>query len=227
MNYNFVEKIHSTNAFVKKNIDTLPDWYVLRAGEQTNGYGRFERVWQCEKNKDIAMSIVMPYFPNLTQIIAVSIAETLDNFALVTQIKWANDILVGGRKISGILVESQSIGNKIKVVAGIGLNVNSLRKNQSEFLATSLFDETQIEYDLDELAKNIVEKIAVNVQKNFTEYHGIINEKLAYKGETKTIIDGEKRISGVILGVGEKGELIIRTKNGEEKFISGEIGFEK
>ena len=227
MNYNFVEKIHSTNAFVKKNIDALPDWYVLRAGEQTNGYGRFERVWQCEKNKDIAMSIVMPYFPNLTQIIAVSIAETLDNFALVTQIKWANDILVGGRKISGILVESQSIGNKIKVVAGIGLNVNSLRKNQSEFLATSLFDETQIEYDLDELAKNIVEKIAVNVQKNFTEYHGIINEKLAYKGETKTIIDGEKRISGVILGVGEKGELIIRTKNGEEKFISGEIGFEK
>lgn len=233
MNYNFVEKIYSTNTFLKENIANLPDWYVLRASEQTNGYGRFERVWCCEKNKDIAMSIIIPankYISNLTQIIGLSVAEVLDEY-VSTQIKWANDILINGRKICGILLESQSLGNQIKIVAGIGLNVNSLRKKQKNILATSLFDETQREFDLDKLTKKIVTKIMENIKKSedcgLSPFIEKLNEKLAYKNEIKTIIDGKKRISGMIFGVGKNGELIMQTKNGEEKFISGEIGFEK
>jgi len=237
MNYNFIDKIYSTNAFLKENINNLPDWYVLRAGEQTNGYGRFERIWTCEKDRDIAMSIIIPvsfkireFAPNLTQIIGVSVAEILENFVSI-QIKWPNDILINGRKICGILLESQSIGDQMKIVAGIGLNVNGLHKNQSDILATSLFDETQKIYDLDELtkkiAKNIIKNIEILEKNGLDKFIEKLNEKLAFKGETKTIIDGEKRISGEILGIGKFGELIMKTKNGEEKFISGEIGFEK
>jgi BirA family biotin operon repressor/biotin-[acetyl-CoA-carboxylase] ligase len=184
------------------------------------------------------MSFIIPvnkknreFIPNLTQIVGISVAEILDEFVSV-KIKWANDILINGRKICGILLESQSVGEKIKIVAGIGLNVNSLRLNSNNnFLATSLFDETEKIFDLDELSKKIVVKIIKNIKKlekqGLSPFIEFLNEKLAYKGETKTIIDGERKISGVISGVGKFGELIMQTENGEEKFISGEIGFEK
>lgn len=237
MNYNFVETIDSTNTFLKENINKLPDWYILRTGEQTNGYGRFARVWRCGKNKDIAMSFIIPvnknireFTPNLTQIVGLSVVEVLDKF-VSTQIKWANDILINGRKICGILLESQSIGDEIKIVAGIGLNVNSTRQHTPNIFATSLFDETGKTFNLDELAKNIVNKSIENIK--FLEENGLspfiekLNEKLAFKGEIKTIIDGNKRISGTVLSVGKNGELTMLTKVGIQKFISGEIGFEK
>jgi BirA family biotin operon repressor/biotin-[acetyl-CoA-carboxylase] ligase len=237
MNYNFVEKVNSTNSFLKENAYKFPDWFILRAGEQTNGYGRFERIWQCEKNKDIAMSMIipvdkkiLPYAANLTQIVGLSIAEILQDFVPV-KIKWANDILVEDRKICGILLNGISSGESMKIIAGIGLNVNSQREKQGGIFAVSLFDRTQKIFDLDELAKKIVKKIIENIeilsQSGLSEFIEKLNNKLAFKGETKTIIDCEKKITGIILGVGENGELIMQTDNGVQKFISGEIGFEK
>ena len=236
-NYNFIEKAHSTNSFVKEKIAELPDWYIIRAGEQTGGRGRFERVWHCEKNKDIAMSIliptdenILPFLPNLTQIIGVSVAQVLDNF-VKTKIKWANDILVNGRKICGILTEAITFGDNVKVVAGIGLNVNSERKKQSDILAVSLFDETKRIFDLDVLAKEIAQNIFKNIQilrqKGIVEFIEKLNEKLAFKNEPKTIIDGERKICGTVIGIGEKGELLFETSKGLLKIISGEISFEK
>jgi len=238
VNYNFIDKISSTNSFVKEKIDELPDWYVLRASEQTGGRGRFGRTWFCEKGKDIAMSILIPtdkkisqFLPNLTQITAISIAQVLEKKGVTVKIKWANDILINSRKVCGILSEGVSFGENVKIVAGIGLNVNSERKNQDEIFAVSLFDETQKTFDLDDLAKEIVQNIIENVKKlqqnGLEEFVKILNEKLAYKNEAKTIIDGENRITGTILGVGENGELLLRNESGVHKFISGEISFEK
>jgi len=238
VNYNFIDKISSTNSFVKEKIDELPDWYALRAGEQTGGRGRFGRTWFCEKGKDIAMSVLIPtekktsrFLPNLTQITAISIAQILEKKGVETKIKWANDILINSRKVCGILSEGVSWGEDVKIVAGIGLNVNSRRKNQDGIFATSLFDETQKTFDLDDLAKEIVKNIAENVKKleqsGLEEFVKILNEKLAYKNEPKTIIDGENRITGTVLGVGENGELLLQNESGVRKFISGEISFEK
>lgn len=237
MNYNFIEKISSTNSFVKEKIGELPDWYILRAGEQTNGRGRFKRTWYCEKDKDIAMSVlvpvdkeILPFLSNLTQITGVSIAQILDKF-VGTKIKWANDILVNNRKICGILSEGISFGENIKIITGIGLNVNSSRKTQSEISAVSLFDETQKTFDLDDLAKEIVLNVIENIQKlrqiGITGFIEELNRRLAYKNEKKTIIDNGKKFTGIILGIGKGGELIMQNENGIRKFISGEISFEK
>ncbi|MDR0303597.1 MAG: biotin--[acetyl-CoA-carboxylase] ligase [Chitinispirillales bacterium] len=238
MNYNFIEKIASTNSFVKEKIDELPDWYTLRAEEQTGGRGRFGRTWFCEKGNDIAMSVLItidkeisPFLPNLTQIVGVSVAQILDKEGVATEIKWANDVLINNRKICGILLEGVSFGENVKVAAGIGLNVNSIRKNQNEIYAISLFDETKRIFNLDDLAKEIVQNIIENVQnlrKNgLKEFIDILNDKLAYKNKQKTIINGKERITGTIFGVSEAGELLLQTESGIRKFISGEISFEK
>jgi biotin-(acetyl-CoA carboxylase) ligase len=84
---------------------------------------------------------------------------------------------------------------------------------------------------LDDLTKEIALNIIKNIKKlkgnGFGCFIDILNEKLAFKNEKKTIIDGEKRITGLILGVGENGELLLKTGNEILKFISGEISFEK
>ena len=238
MNYNTIEKTHSTNSFIKENIDNLPDWYVLRAIEQTSGRGRFDRTWLCEKNKDLAMSIFipcdeknLPFLPNLTQIAGISVATVVARFDIDVQIKWANDILVNNRKICGILTEAITFGDKTSVVVGIGLNVNSSRKNQSEIFAASLFDETGKVFDLDNLAKEIAQNLIANIEKlkrdGLSEFIEILNEKLAFKNERKTIIDGNRRISGTIIAIGDGGELLFQTENELVKIVSGEISVSK
>jgi len=236
MNYNVIEQIPSTNTYIKENVDKLSDWYVLRAIEQTNGRGRFDRTWLCEKNKDIAMSILipcdeqlLPFLPNLTQIVGISVSQAIDKF-VETQIKWSNDILVDGRKICGILTEAQTIDNKTKVIAGIGLNINSERRNQGGISATSLFDETKKTFDLDSLSKEIAQNVFNNIEKlkqnGFSEFVKILNEKLAFKNEKKTIINGNMKFSGTIIAIGDGGELLFQDENGIKNIISGEISFE-
>jgi BirA family biotin operon repressor/biotin-[acetyl-CoA-carboxylase] ligase len=238
VNYNFIEKTESTNSFVKERIDELPDWYVLRSGEQTSGRGRLGRTWFCEKDKDIAMSVLLPidkkvspFLPNLTQITAISIAQVLEKKGVALKIKWPNDILINDRKVCGILLEGVSLGENVKIVAGIGLNVNSRRKEQDGIYAVSLFDETQKTFDLDDLAKEIVQNIVENIeilkQNGLEKFVVILNEKLAHKNELKTVIDGESRISGTILGIGKNGGLLLQNESGVRQFICGEINFEK
>ena len=171
MNYNVIEKIHSTNSYIKENIDNLADWYVLRAIEQTNGRGRFQKTWLCEKGKDLAMSILIPCdekieqsLENLTQIIGATVADLLSciapSIASQIKIKLPNDILVNGRKICGILTEAITCGDITRIVIGIGLNVNSERATvATQLLANSLFDVTGKTFDLDALAKEIAESI--------------------------------------------------------------------
>jgi BirA family biotin operon repressor/biotin-[acetyl-CoA-carboxylase] ligase len=167
----------------------------------------------------------LPFLPNLTQIAAVATVASLSEVS--TQIKWPNDILVNGRKICGILTEAITFGDKTSVVIGIGLNVNSERKNQGEIFAASLFDETGNLFDLDILAKEIAQNLIYNIEKlkenGLSEFIEILNEKLAFKNERKTIIDGNRRISGTIIAIGNGGELLFQTENGIEKIISGEI----
>jgi len=244
MNYNLIEKTPSTNTFIEENVNNLPDWYVLRAIEQTNGRGRFERTWFCEKNKDLAMSVLIPCdeiilknLPNITQITGISVAQVLEALPFPDTasilIKWPNDILIKpssgetARKICGILTQALSVGEKTKIIAGIGLNVNSERKSADEICAVSLFDETKKTFDLDTLAKETAKKIAENLNRlrenGLSEFIEILNEKLAFKNEEKTFMYGKKQIFGTILGVGDGGELLLKTRNEILRIVSGEI----
>ena len=224
MNYNYMEKVSSTNTFVKERIAELPDWYVLRAGEQTDGRGRFDRVWHCENGKDIAMSVLIPVsidvLPNLTAIVGVSVMQVLERYVRA-DIKWPNDILIRNRKVCGILCEAITFNSTVKVVVGIGLNVNSKREKP----AISLSDEARRKFNLDILAKDIVKRIIRNINRN--DFKRELNRKLAYRNEIKTVIDGDKRITGTVIGIGENCELLMKGEDGIMKFISGEISFEK
>lgn len=109
--------------------DGVPDGTVVVADHQTAGRGRRGRGWYDEPGANLLFSIVLrprlelARLPTLSLTAAVAVAEALAEVAaLPARLKWPNDVLVEGRKIAGILLESRTDGAPL-VVLGLGVNV--------------------------------------------------------------------------------------------------------
>lgn len=127
--------IDSTNSYLKEltSKQTVENFTVVVAENQTNGRGQRGANWEVEKGKNLTFSIlikdVLLNFEevfNLNIVVAVSLFQTFSNFKIPNlAIKWANDILADKKKICGILIENQFKSNsEIFSVIGIGINVN-------------------------------------------------------------------------------------------------------
>src|SRR5690606_29499635 len=105
---------------------------LVIAEQQLQGKGRLGREWHSPYGKGIWMSFIMrpdvsiQFAPQLTLLVAVALCETLrSHLSLPASIKWPNDVLINGKKCSGILLESVAEEQRLKyVIAGIGINVN-------------------------------------------------------------------------------------------------------
>lgn len=132
MNYIELDEVDSTNDYVKRNLDSLPNYSVVKCNYQTAGRGRSGHIWQSKKEQDLLMSILVKDFKNpqdlhkMTQIAACSVTSLLERYGIKAKIKWPNDIYVDDLKICGILVEAIYQDGLKGVVIGIGLNVNSI-----------------------------------------------------------------------------------------------------
>ncbi|GKV67969.1 bifunctional ligase/repressor BirA [Sporosarcina sp. NCCP-2716] len=108
------------------------DGTVIIADEQTAGKGRLSRPWSSAAGKGIWMSVITrpaltpQQAPQMTLVTAVAIVRAIEECTSVTpSIKWPNDILVNGRKLTGILTELQADPDRVKaIILGIGMNVN-------------------------------------------------------------------------------------------------------
>lgn len=101
------------------------------AGQQTAGRGRHGRTWVSEKNSGLYFSIVLRpkmdvrFVPLITLMTGIAVYDTLKEFGINPDIKWVNDVLVGDRKIAGILAETVDTPTGLAVVVGIGINLTS------------------------------------------------------------------------------------------------------
>ncbi|HEV8191104.1 MAG TPA: biotin--[acetyl-CoA-carboxylase] ligase, partial [Ktedonobacterales bacterium] len=115
---------------------------LVTTDHQTSGRGRVGRTWLSLPYQQLAFSIVLrPTFPPhfLVMACALSVAEAIEEVAgLRPEIKWPNDVLLGGRKVCGILIETSGES----AVLGIGLNVNGSLAGYPELAAraTTLAD---------------------------------------------------------------------------------------
>ena len=151
-----LESVDSTNSWCLQQCKAgkaLP--FVCYAREQTSGRGRRGKQWVMTAGSDIAMSIAWPFaavnqsLQLLPLSIALAIAETLESLKLKqVQVKWPNDVYVQGKKIAGILIETQPVkngrrnnippetgiaddGKQLAVVIGIGLNYDMAKHDQA------------------------------------------------------------------------------------------------
>jgi len=127
--------IDSTNSYLKEltTKQTVENFTVVVAENQTNGRGQRGANWEVENGKNLTFSVlvkdVLLNFDevfNLNVVVAVSLFQTFSNLKIPNlTIKWANDILADKKKICGILIENQFKSNsEILSVIGIGINVN-------------------------------------------------------------------------------------------------------
>ncbi|MUT65448.1 biotin--[acetyl-CoA-carboxylase] ligase [Paenibacillus sp. NEAU-GSW1] len=109
-----------------------PEGTLVIAEQQNNGRGRMGRGWISPKGKGIWMSMVLRptipvhFAPQLTLLTAVALCRSLRRLtAMPIGIKWPNDLLIDGKKISGILLESAAQDTMLRyIIAGIGISVN-------------------------------------------------------------------------------------------------------
>ncbi len=165
-----LKKIESTNDYARKLIELYGEkpeinQSVVFADEQTAGRGMAGNKWISEAGKNLTFSIILSpadYLPvqeffMLSKLTSVAVLKYLERKKLKPKIKWPNDIIVGDRKISGILIENLVRGNKLRYsIIGVGININQTDFPQ-EIKATSLKLERDSDFDLNkELARFLV-----------------------------------------------------------------------
>lgn len=153
--------IDSTNSYLKdlSAKQTVANFTVVVAENQTNGRGQRGANWEVENGKNLTFSVLIKdallnveEVFSLNVIVAVSLFQTLDQLKILNlAIKWPNDILAEKKKICGILIENQfKSTSEILSIVGIGINVN-----QENFInlpqATSLKNCTNQEFNKDEI----------------------------------------------------------------------------
>lgn len=173
-----VDTIPSTNTYLKDNIDSYPDKTVLIALEQTNGRGRYDRVWRSDK--DIIFSTLLKKNGKYEIITPLAVCLALDKFGFKTGVKWPNDIYLNDKKLCGILIEDV-FQNKFKAsVIGIGINMTDKDSVFGIGLNTNID-----RYDIiDEIIKQFDELIKYSNSKLISLYRKrsiIIGRKVYYK----------------------------------------------
>ena len=122
----WIAETGSTNAdLLGLSADDAPDRTVLVTDHQTDGRGRLARTWQAPPGTNLLVSIMfrrLPQHPiDLTRAVGIAAADAVRMLTgLNARLKWPNDVLVDGRKLAGVL--AQSNGDEA-IVVGIGLNV--------------------------------------------------------------------------------------------------------
>lgn len=220
--------LDSTNKYALQE-DIFNHLTVVVADSQTGGRGRLGRSFYSPK-EGLYMSVVLQAekikcpLSLCTPAAAVAVRETLEKYCSEEiKIKWVNDLLINEKKVCGILTQAHSEQGKInKIVVGIGINL----KEPSESFPADIKEKVgTVGFSGDKLI--LAEEIALTLDKYVSsEGKTVLREyvdHLAFLGTEREITDygdGNRKIKGTILGVNEKGYIIIKTDEGEERIIS-------
>lgn len=203
-----LEEVGSTNEYCKQN-DCGEDLCVF-ARRQTAGKGTKGRSF-ISLDGGLYVSVMRHFgdFPaeNAFKIMVngcVAVCCTLEKFGINPVIRWANDVLVNGKKICGTLIENTFSNGKItRCIVGIGINVNNGISSEIKEIATSVKEVTGKNTDLEEVKQVFLE----NLKKDFSieDYKQYIN----WFGREVTLKTGEEERIVTALDVTENGRLLV------------------
>ncbi len=206
---------------------------VVIVGEQTGGRGRMGRVWLSPKG-NIALAIILypslAYLPPLTMLASLAVVHSIEAVTgLRPQVKWPNDVLVNGRKVCGILIESDVRGEKVAyAIMGIGVNVNLRISDFPEISssATSLSNELGKDISLLSLTQHLlveVERLYLTLPAGGSIYEEW-RDSLVTLGRKVQVNSGNIRHEGIAESVARDGSLLLRHSDGSlTKIVAGDV----
>ena len=234
----------STNDVVEKLArDGVKEGVVVFAESQSKGRGRLGRKWISTAGKGLWFSVLLrpdlrpQEATQLTVVAATALWRAIHaETGLSAEVKWPNDILLGGKKVAGILTEMSAELDRVKhLILGIGVDVNQAA---SEFppdvrkLATSLRAELGKPVLRAELATAILRELDRDYARvcggHFSDVADEWEERCTTIGQQVTISIGERRIRGRAESLDDDGALLVRTEHGHlERIIGGDVTLEK
>jgi BirA family biotin operon repressor/biotin-[acetyl-CoA-carboxylase] ligase len=242
-NIHHLYKVESTNTAAQQAAaEGAPEGSVYLAEEQTAGRGRGTNSWDSQRSAGIYGSVILrPALPP-SEILVLTLATALAVHAAVREIdsglsssidlKWPNDILIGGKKVCGILTEMNSEPMRVRyIVAGIGINVNQTGfPPELETLATSLRLASGSEWSRVELTAALLKSL-------YREYSQLISQADArasilrrfaehsswVQGKEVRIEETFSPLHGITAGLDQRGFLLLQTASGMQTVLSGTV----
>lgn len=231
----YYNEIDSTNRVAEKFAQqSFREGTAVVADSQTAGRGRSTNQWFSPAGENIYCTLLLKpgasYLHRIPFVAGLAIARTLAALGLKIDLKWPNDLLVGNRKIGGILVQSAMEAGALKyAVVGFGINVNTKSFPTSlKETATSIFIEREEPAD----RESILAGVLMHFEKLYSEMTEVSWEDFCKEVETKStfVRNCEVRIAshegiteGTTAGLDSYGGLIVNTSDGARVFYSGEV----
>ena len=201
---------------------------------QTAGRGRRGRSWQAPPGLGLLFTLLLRSSrPSMleTMLVSVAVAEAIERLpGLESRIKWPNDLMVGDRKLAGILAETYSGPSGGYALVGCGINVNQDAATLAAIgrPATSLREEVRRTVHRGELLVTCLEQVdawlALDPTTRDVSLRRAWEQRLWGRGHLLRFRDRDQEFAGTIEGVSPAGALIVRRQDGgAERIVAGEI----
>lgn len=202
---------------------SLPVGSVVVADEQTAGIGRHGHAWESEAGTGLYVSIVLDPHPVLTLALGLAAQSAIRQVTSLTcDIRWPNDLMLGDRKLGGILVQLQDG----RAVAGIGINIGQ-RAFPPELrgIATSLALETGLDFRRGDMLDALLDSVPLATARSASETIEAWERTSTWaRGKHVTIDLGSRTVSGHTSGLDPNGFLRVRVSDGTvETVIAGSV----
>ncbi len=230
-NFHHLKQIGSTNeAAVAAGREGAPSGSIWLADSQTQGKGRLGRHWESKPGLGLYFSLLLrpamkaAMAPLTTLAVGLGLAEALRNLSLQDLVvKWPNDLLVGGRKLGGILTEMVHRGEAVDfLVIGVGINVAQEKADFSAELQGSAISLRQVQgriWDRIELLEilrpailaavdRLVGQGPAELRRRWERESGMVGRAVAYAGESGLAREGR------VLGLDAQGRLRVQHADG-------------
>ena len=233
----YFDTIDSTNNYAKKISKTSKHGTLIIADKQTQGRGRSGHNFESPSGTGLYMTLILKPEIEISKFQMITIADAVavclaiedlyPNSKDELKIKWVNDVLFRGKKISGILTEAvnNSDGEIESVITGIGINI-STKKFHGDFNAGSIFSEGEkILFERWELCSKVADyvmKFADNLgDPNLIEEY---RKRSILTGKNISYMRDNEKYFAKVLGIDDNGGLIIQNENSEKEILrSGEV----
>lgn len=231
-----LDSIDSTNAQALRSIEegSVAPFLVL-AERQTVGRGRRGRKWVSPFAENIYYSLVLRMDGGLRQleglslVVGLAVMHTLREYGIPgAGLKWPNDVLVGQKKVAGILLEL--VGDPADVchvVLGIGINVNMQSAEEIDQEWTSVRLESGKVIDRNKLVARLNEVLVSYLERHrlngFSAIQGEWEQGHLWQGRAVSLIAGVNKIDGVVLGIDRQGALRLSVEGEEKTYSGGEL----
>ncbi|MGY4819692.1 bifunctional biotin--[acetyl-CoA-carboxylase] ligase/biotin operon repressor BirA [Pseudomonas chlororaphis subsp. piscium] len=230
------DSVDSTNAEALRAVERgVPAPFLVLAERQTAGRGRRGRKWASPFAENVYYSLVlridggMRQLEGLSLVVGLAVMQTLREFGIADAgLKWPNDVLVGRKKIAGILLEL--VGDPADVchvVLGVGINVNMQKTDEVDQQWTSVRLESGKQVDRNQLVARLSMMLKAYLERHQAQGFSSIQEEWEqnhlWQSSAVSLIAGVNKIDGVVMGIDQQGALRLKVDGVEKVYSGGEL----